>query len=885
LQPNNIVINMSLSTKLLFGAFIAAVSLILVSLEGNSILGGAEKQLSSMIENQVKPLVMLNGLQSQLDSIRIIEDELPLSEDIYAINGAILKLKQKSRDFSLDIRKLAHTIGPDESNVMPWIIFDWNRYAKDIRDLIVAADKMDLKEARRITQHNSGPRFESISRRLNQMSETMEDAAYSHFRKSQQALSRKRVVFWIMTSIAVLLIFVFSALVAQSASRRIRRLRDAAVLISDNAEVAPISPEGSDELTDLATAFNLMQVKIMAREYELKREQDLLEERVRQRTDELSQTNVRLHQEIEERLKSAGTLRLLSKAVEQSPVAVMITDTEGSLEYVNQAFIEVTGYSREEVIGRSPRIIQSGRTKETTYQSLWATIKQGDDWSGELLNRRKNGELYWEQVIISPVINDEDEITHFLAVKEDITLRKQQEEKIRYQAQYDPMTHLPNRMLAMDRLQQALENADRHGEKVALLFIDLDDFKKINDSLGHDLGDKMLIKVGQRLRSAMRRQDTVARHGGDEFIIIMESLETMSDLEPVLGNLLRTFTTPFTLDDKDLVMTTSIGVAIYPDDGTDSSTLLRNADHALYQAKDEGGNTFSYYNKNIHSNVIKQLDLESEMRSALAREEFEVYYQPLVDSRSGDLLGAEALIRWQNEKFGNMPPGKFIPVAEQTGLIVEIGDWVLQVACRQACNWGNMLGMPFSIGVNVSPRQFRDKNIIQTITGALDATELAPDQLNIEITEGMLIRKHMHVEETLERLHEIGVTLAMDDFGTGYSSLGYIKKYPFNVLKIDRSFVRDIPDDPEDCALAKAIITMGHELGLEIVAEGVETDAQARMLTEAGCNKLQGYLIGHPVPCKEFEETWVKPTRLKLADRRQQALGYVCKTAPFITKS
>jgi len=827
---------------------------------------------------------MLNNLQSQLDSIRITEDELPHTQDYFAIHGSVQKLKQQTNKFDQDIRKLLREVNLAEDEISHWIIHDWNQYERNIQAVIKAANFMNLGEVSRITQYQSGPRFESISKRLSHLSGSMEQQAQTYYQTTQRGIARKRLTFWIITAIAVLLILIFTAKVAQSVSRRIRNLRNTARLIADNANSAPLQAEGSDEITDLAKAFNSLQIKVMAREFELKREQNLLEERVEQRTKELRTTNDQLQLEIKERLKSASTVKLLSKAVEQSPVSVMITDTKGSLEYVNQAFIDITGFSSEEVIGENSRIIQSGMTKATTYQSLWSTIKQGEDWSGELLNKRKNGELFWEQIIISPVTDNSGEITHFLAVKEDITLRKQQEEKIRYQAQYDTLTDLPNRVLAMDRLQQALENADRYDEKVALLFIDLDDFKKINDSLGHNLGDQMLVSVGHRLKQVVRKQDTVARHGGDEFIVIMDSMHSISDLEPALMNLLQVFNQPFTLDDKDLVMTPSIGVAIYPDDGNDSSILLRNADHALYQAKDQGGNTFSYYNENIHTNVIKQLDLESNLRLAMERDEFEVYYQPLIDTQSGELLGAEALIRWHSEKYGSLPPGKFIPVAEQTGLIVDIGAWVLQTACHQACNWGNMLGVPFSIGVNVSPRQFRDKSIIKHITEALDATGMAPDQLNIEITEGMLIRKHMHVEDTLTRLNEIGVSLSMDDFGTGYSSLSYIKQYPFNILKIDRSFVHDIPADPEDCALAKAIITMGHELGLDIIAEGVETEAQARMLSEAGCNILQGFLIGRPVAWSEFEDTWVIPAQARQVAGGRTSVSYATKTTPFITK-
>ncbi len=855
---NNSRLGLSISTKLLFGALIATVSLILVSFEGNTILGDAEKQMNTLIENQVRPLVMVNRLQSQLDSIRIVEDELPQTKDYFAISSVVLSLEEKIRQFNLDIRNLAEEVDHEGTGIAPRILHDWRQYEQDIQAVITAANIMNLKEVIRISQYSSGPHFESISQRLSQLSKTMEQQAQAYYQTTQRNTSRKRIAFWVMTGIAVMLILVFTTLVAQSASQRIRRLRNAAIEISENADIAAIRAEGSDELTDLATAFNLMQVKIMAREYELKREQDLLEQRVEQRTQELTQANEQLHQEIEEKYRSQRTIRLLSKAVEQSPVAVLITDKDGELEYVNNAFMEVSGYDRDEVIGKNPRIIKSGMTSETTYQSLWGTITQGRDWSGELLNKRKSGELYWEQVTISPVTDSTGDITHYLAVKEDITIRKQQEEKIRRQAQYDALTDLPNRLLAMDRLHQALQNASRHNEKVALLFIDLDDFKKINDSLGHELGDQILINVGERLQQAVRKQDTVARHGGDEFLVIMYSVNTISDLELVLRNILRVFVDPFTLEGKELIMTPSIGVSIYPDDASESSMLLRNADHALYQAKDEGGNTFSYYNHDIHTSVIKQLDLESNLRLALERDEFELHYQPLIDAQSGELKGAEALIRWDGEKYGYLPPNKFIPVAEQSGLIVPIGAWVLSTACRQASIWAGMLGMPFTIGVNVSPRQFQDKDIINDITCALDAAGLAPNQLNIEITEGMLIRKYMHVEDTLRKLNEIGITLSMDDFGTGYSSLSYIKNYPFNILKIDRSFVHDIPGDQENCALAKAIITMGHELGLEITAEGVETETQATMLKQAGCNSLQGFWFGKPVPWREFEDTWIK---------------------------
>jgi diguanylate cyclase (GGDEF)-like protein/PAS domain S-box-containing protein len=558
--------------------------------------------------------------------------------------------------------------------------------------------------------------------------------------------------------------------------------------------------------------------------------------------------------DITKRKQAEERLRTLSQAIEQSPVSVVITDTDGNIEYVNGTFERITGFSGEEVKGRNLGILTDINSSGDLYRTLWQTISSGRAWQGEFHNARKTGEIFWERAHVAPVMNESGAISHYLAVKEDITLRKQQEEKILRQAHFDELTGLPNRFLSLDRLCQLTKEAHRSTEKVAVLFVDLDDFKKINDTLGHETGDKVLVEAARRLNSVVRSGDTVGRLGGDEFIVLLGGLAEAIGARSVAENLIDRFREAFRIDGRELILTASLGIAVYPDDGAGSSELLRNADSAMYHAKALGRNTYSYFTDAMNREVSRRLMLEEQMHGALERGEFSLCYQPQVDVSGGRIVAVEALLRWHSPVLGELSPREFIPIAEQSGLIVPIGQFVLTEALRAAAAWRRHHEPGLRIAVNLSPRQFRDIGLASFIATALERAGLAGESLELEITEGVLLGGHSFVEETLGALNNLGVTIAMDDFGTGYSSLSYLRSYPFQVMKIDRSFVRDITQDPADRELISAAIAMAHGLGLKVVAEGVETEEQLAILAGHGCELAQGYLFGRPVAPAQMAE-------------------------------
>jgi diguanylate cyclase (GGDEF)-like protein/PAS domain S-box-containing protein len=434
----------------------------------------------------------------------------------------------------------------------------------------------------------------------------------------------------------------------------------------------------------------------------------------------------------------------------------------------------------------------------------------------------------------------------------DITEQHKSAELIRHQAYFDSLTALPNRFLALDRLSQMLIEANRNNEKSAVFFLDIDDFKKVNDSLGHEIGDSLLIEAANRLQQVLRKEDTVGRLGGDEFIVLLSGLSAHHNALTVAENLLKTFREPFKIDNRELILTMSIGVAIYPEDGNCASDLLRNADTAMYQAKALGRNTYSFFTREMNIIMQRRLKIEEQMHGALARNEFEIYYQPMLDVKNQRVIGAEALLRWHNLTLGNVTPDEFIPIAEHTGLIVPIGKYVIKRALAFLNEWQDIQQQQFTISVNLSPRQFRDTELLSFIKNTLVDANVSPESLHLEITEGVLMSGQTYIHEALNEINELGIKLAMDDFGTGYSSLSYLRQYPFDILKIDRSFIQGIALNKADCNLVKATIAMSHSLGLTVVAEGVETSEQLTLLAELDCDFVQGYYLSKPIPAKQL---------------------------------
>jgi len=561
--------------------------------------------------------------------------------------------------------------------------------------------------------------------------------------------------------------------------------------------------------------------------------------------------------DITSRRETENQLRKLSMAVEQSPSSIIITNINAEIEYVNAAFEKNTGYCRNEVFGKNPNILQSKNTPRRTIKELWETLNQGHPWKGELYNKRKDGNEYIEHVVIAPVRQTDGRISHYVSVQDDITASKMASEEIHQLAFFDSLTGLPNRRLLMDRLQHALKSYERHQKIAALLLIDLDNFKTLNDTLGHETGDILLQQVAQRLVSCVRESDTVARLGGDEFVVILENLSIDSHVaaataKGIAESMLETIQQPYTLGCNKYLSSASIGVTLFAKNlATD--LLMRQADLAMYKAKDAGRNAVYFFNPEMQATVIARAQLNADLSQAINEAQFELYYQPQVIGE-GLITGAEVLLRWNHPQKGLVLPGSFIPAAEETGLILRIGQWALHAACAQLANWSTQPELShLTISVNVSARQLEQPNFVDEVLATIDHYGANPLLLKLELTENMLINQVEEISLKMAALKLRGVSFSLDDFGTGYSSLSYLKLLPLDQLKIDRGFVRDILDDQNDAAIAQMIIALGKAMGISVIAEGVEIAAQRDFLAQHGCHAYQGYLFGKPMPYKSFE--------------------------------
>jgi len=559
-----------------------------------------------------------------------------------------------------------------------------------------------------------------------------------------------------------------------------------------------------------------------------------------------------------ERSKTEDAMRVAAVTFEAQE-AILITDPEARILRVNQAFQEITGYRAEEVIGQNPRIFQSGRHDPAFFQAMWADLLGTGKWSGEVWDRRKSGDIYPKLMTITAVSNDKGQVTHYVAVFRDISNRKKSEFEIHQLAFYDALTLLPNRRLLIDRLQQALAVSARNDSYGALLFLDMDHFKTINDTQGHAKGDKLLVEVAQRLQSCVRDGDSVARLGGDEFVVVLEGLssdenEAATQTEQVAEKILEELGRSYILGDFECLSSASIGISLYLGHQESVDDLLMHADVAMYQAKSAGRNTIRFFDPAMQTALDVRAALEADLRHALEKQEFRLHYQIQVDSRNRT-LGAELLLRWQHPLRGLIAPMQFIPLCEETGLIVPIGLWVLQTACTQLKSWQqDALTRELTLAVNVSARQFRQADFVAQVRHCLVESGAQPGLLKLELTESTVLE---NVQDTISKMRELkslGVRFSMDDFGTGYSSLQYLKRLPLDQIKIDQSFVRDIASDPNDAAIVQTIIAMTGVFGLNVIAEGVETEAQREFLDKNGCHAFQGNLFGKPIPADQFEE-------------------------------
>lgn len=554
-----------------------------------------------------------------------------------------------------------------------------------------------------------------------------------------------------------------------------------------------------------------------------------------------------------QRFAAQENLVTLSRAVEQSMSSVIIFTPEADVKYVNKKFEEVTGYTSDDLIGKSIYDFEHVEGFENRLKEVLDTVLSGQEWRGEVMNRKKDGKPLWEYVVISPIKDSNGDVKHILSVREDITQKKEYEDKLIYQANYDDLTGIPNRVLAYDRLSEAITRAQLNKESVAAIIIGLDTFKKVNETLGHNVGDQLLVEASLRLKHYVPELGTLARLGGDEFLIILP-VDHDDYAEIVASRILDSFAEPFKLGEHEVTVTASMGITISPNDGNDPNLILRNAGSAMHRAKDSGRNNFQFYAEEMHSDALKRVQMEGHLRRALEFDELELYYQPIVDTVNQKVTGAEALIRWSNPHLGFVSPADFIPLAEDIGIIVPMGEWILKMACIQAGEWQKQKGFPSYVSVNVSVRQFKGQDFAAVVSRVLEETKLDPSCLRIEVTESLLVDEEIGgvVDTALTELKEIGVRISLDDFGTGYSSLSYLKKYDFHTLKIDRDFICDVPEDHEDKALVEAIMAMAHSLKLEVVAEGVETEEQIDYLSSLGCDALQGFFYSKPLPNKQF---------------------------------
>lgn len=548
-----------------------------------------------------------------------------------------------------------------------------------------------------------------------------------------------------------------------------------------------------------------------------------------------------------------GALRMVAAVLETVNEGIMVSDGDNRIVMVNPAFTAITGYAPEEVIGKDPSFLNSGRHDERFYESMWEDLDRDGRWEGEIWNRRKDGEVFPEWLSIVALRGRDGEVEQYVAVFSDVTRRKQDEERIDFQANYDVLTELPNRSLLQDRVHQALSQAAHGKEQVGILFLNLDNFKVVNDSLGHGAGDVLLIEMARRMKACLRDRDTIGRLGGDEFLVILPQITSAEETTMVSRRLLEAVSKPYVLKGHahDIVLTTSIGIALYPDDGENVADLIRNAAAASFHAKERGRGTYQFFTEDMNIRARKRLSLENRLRRALDRDELVLHYQPKVELRSGRIVGVEALVRWQCPEEGLIQPATFIPLAEETGLVVPLGQWVLRAATAQARAWQDAGMEPMVMAVNISARQLSKNDLLADVVAILDETGLAPEFLELEITESSLMEKADEAIATLRRIREMGVHLAADDFGTGYSSLNYLRNFPLDSIKIDRSFIADIGGG--GARLAAAVIAIGQSLGLKVTAEGVEEQAQLAFLRQQWCDAIQGFLFCKPLPADEVE--------------------------------
>jgi diguanylate cyclase (GGDEF)-like protein/PAS domain S-box-containing protein len=813
---------------------------------GDHMLQESNRRLQQTLDEQIRPLADLQRLQSRLGYLRVNDLEMLAVRDVFQVPSQAQRMRGDLQVVDAAIAEFAARLEAGAPAEALRLRGHWREYRDFLTRRLDAAEAMDLPGMRQQANTVSYLPFFAIESLLAEIADTTRQLAERAYQINIEQQAGQRRVFMTLVLVGSLALIVGLAWSGRRIIRRINVLNEGAQRLAAGTESWEAEVGGNDEIADLADAFNRMRVQVLAREQALYEAREALELRVAERTRELRESNEKL--------------RLLSEVVEQNPLGILIADRSGRIDYVNPAYVALTGQPADKLLGQSLARILAGAHMRQAAAAMPAVLAGGPEWQAEQISYREDGSEYWERLRLIAVHEGGQGVTHVLMSREDITERREHEERIAYQAHYDGLTSLPNRVLALDRLVQVTGQARREGDRAGVMFLDLDNFKQINDTLGHEAGDELLRQAASRLRGAVREADTVARLGGDEFLVILSGLNRGRDAAAVADKVIESFRAPFPLAGRELIVSPSIGLAVFPDDGDEPAVLLRNADLAMYDAKEAGRNTYRFFNQAIHDLSLRRLEISHSLRVALERNEMQLFYQPLIDAQSGRLVGAEALLRWHSQALGTVAPDSFIPVAEQAGQIVDIGAWVLREACARAALWRERQA-DFLIAVNVSPRQFREPDFAAFVGRTLAEAGVPASALEIEVTEGLLLHNPDEVRVILAALREIGVRLSMDDFGTGYASLSYLRAFPFTTLKIDRGFIRDVSADAGDRDLVTAAVRMAKALGLRVIAEGVESDAQWMFLNGIECDFVQGYRFGKPVSAADFEAAWLSGIR------------------------
>ncbi len=558
--------------------------------------------------------------------------------------------------------------------------------------------------------------------------------------------------------------------------------------------------------------------------------------------------------DITDQLKSQKALEIYENVIKDTSEGIMITDKNNYIVFVNKAFCNITKYEKQDVMRKNPSILSSGIHTKKFYKIMWKSLEDKGHWKGEIWNKHKDGTIYPELLSINTLKDKNGDIENYIAIFTDIGEIKKSEAKMRDMAMHDSLTGLPNRTMMSSMIAHAIKSAKREKTLMAIMFIDLDNFKTINDNYGHKEGDNILIETAKRLKNVLREEDVVYRFGGDEFIVTLEDIKDIEDIAKIANKLNRSIQVPFYINNYTFYISCSIGIAIYPNDALTSDGLIKNADAAMYQAKIRGKNRYLFYSHELGKKIQEELHIENLLRESIKKNEFEIYYQPKIDTKDLQIVGLEALLRWNNHEKGVINPTKFIPIAEKTGLIISIGNWIMLQACKQVKKWHDKKLYSGNISVNISGIQLDDKNLINSIKHILNESKLSPYYLDLEITESVLMNDVKQWSSILDQIRDIGIDISIDDFGTGYSSLSYLRELPVDELKIDKSFIDDIPFNKDACAIAKSIISLAKTLGYKTVAEGVENKEQQRYLLENGCDIIQGYYYSKPLSSKDLEK-------------------------------